>query len=122
MYDVIFIPLIFMIILFQKQVYDRQDPFGSDLLLQIIESHWLSTKGRGSYSDHSATVQMFKNKSIPLSVVFLVLSVVRISDIYKFKLFILIQIELAIRDWSSGRHAKGNFSEDLCKRLFIFHS
>jgi len=62
--------------LVKNRTYNAQKPFGTPLIVEIIESQWFSTSSR-SNSDVDTTAKIVAEKTIPLSIIILILTMVR---------------------------------------------
>ncbi|KAF8958396.1 hypothetical protein BDZ97DRAFT_1762163 [Flammula alnicola] len=69
----------------EKHTLDSRQPFGSDLIIEIIESQWFSISSRSNV-DAETTTKIAEKKDLPLSII----------------IFVITTIEHALKGWSSA--------------------
>ncbi|KAF8868748.1 hypothetical protein CPB84DRAFT_1857179 [Gymnopilus junonius] len=57
-----------------KCTYNKKKPFGSDLILEVVESQWFSSSSR-SNADVETTTKIAEDREVPLSMVLLAITV-----------------------------------------------
>ncbi|KAF9475807.1 hypothetical protein BDN70DRAFT_935557 [Pholiota conissans] len=89
----------------EKREYNNQEPFGCDLIVDIIEAQWFSTTSR-SNADAETSAKIAAEKDLPLTIIILAVTV----------------IEHAIKEWNNGRKATPlAFTEDIAKQSYNHH-
>jgi hypothetical protein len=63
-------------VLYQKSEFDDKKPFGSELMIEIIQSQWFPTSSRIK-GDAETTTRMVEEGVVPLAMIFLTLTAVR---------------------------------------------
>ncbi|KAF8873454.1 hypothetical protein CPB84DRAFT_1854013 [Gymnopilus junonius] len=58
----------------KKRTYNKKKPFGSDLILEVVESQWFSSSSR-SNADVETTTKIAEDREVPLSMVLLAITV-----------------------------------------------
>ncbi len=89
----------------QTQSFDDKKPFGSELMIELIQSQWFPSSSRVK-GDVTTTNRMVKEEEIPLPMIFLTLTAVSPLRVFFPDSFSLIVYRLSML-WKNGVQAAG---------------